>query len=73
MQNKFCDCDHPRDIFCAMKIVVNTVQILKDDVDVLKLKMRYDFSRTEKLTIPKISPQLRGVTLILIAPLSLIK
>ena len=29
------------------------VQIRKDDVDVLKFKMRYDWSNDKKLTVPK--------------------
>ena len=45
---------------------LNTVLIRKDDVDVLKLKTRCDFSNTKKSTALKFSPQLCGVTLILI-------
>ena len=68
MQNKFCNYDDPRDVFCVTKTGLKTVQIRRDDVDVLNFKIRCDCSDTKKLTAPKISPQLCGVTIILINP-----
>ena len=63
--------DH-RDIFHVIKKSkydersMNAVQIRKDDVDVLKFKTRCDCSDIKKLTTLKFSPELCGVTLILI-------
>ena len=47
-----------------MKTSRNTVQIRKYDADVLRFKMRCDFSNTKRLVARKRSPQLRVVTLI---------
>ena len=38
MQNKFYDYDDPIDVFHAIKAGLNTVQLWKDDFDVLKFK-----------------------------------
>ena len=66
MKTKIFDYDDPRHIFNVTKTSLNTAQIQKDDVDVLKFKIRCDYSNTKKLTALKISPQLCVVTLILI-------
>ena len=71
MQNKFCDCDDPRDVLHKMKTGLKKQWVRKEDVDVFCdkwLNLSYDRSNTKKLTIPKSSPQLRGMTLILFIP-----